>query len=106
MEPPISFPPMLPLPGTSRTVFSSELNWPKHSLPAYMGKTFPTISSFWVFVQEINTAYTPVGNTSLVDVIPLEFAEKKCQEILDWADTLDAEMSSETSSTAHVFLFQ
>ncbi|PVH97206.1 nitrate assimilation regulatory protein nirA [Periconia macrospinosa] len=105
-EPPISFPPLLPIPGNASAP-SGSLNivWPLHPLPAYMGRTFPTLSALWIIVQGINTMYFPTDDTPVAERVPLSFIELKCQQLLAWADTLCQEMLREQHPTTHVFVF-
>lgn len=107
LDPPIPFPPMLPVPGDAKTLMGSpKLVWPAHPLPAYMGRTFPKISSLWVIVQEINSIYVPTDRTPLAERVPLAFAELKCRKLLAWAEGLSSDLLWGAYSTSHILFFQ
>lgn len=107
LDPPIPFPPMLPVPGDAKTLIGSpKLVWPAHPLPAYMGRTFPKISSLWVIVQEINSIFIPTDHTPLVERVPLAFVELKCRKLLAWAEGLTSDLLWGAHSTCHILFFQ
>ena len=104
---PIEFPPVLPIPGdVSRKTNSSMFLWPPHTLPIYMGQTFPTLSKLWVIIQEIESVYTLTDSTPLVDRVSLAFAESKYQKLLAWADTILPQMLRGEHNSSHTLFFQ
>lgn len=106
-KPSIKYPPNLPIPGDGFDVFATlDAFGPTHPPPYYIGHAFITMCKFWIIVQEILAVYTMQDDTPLVERAIPSFAEAKYLKLLSWADTLPSELSNNTKSAAHVYLFQ
>jgi hypothetical protein len=105
---PIPYPPGLPIPGNTKRAVDlvTQMSWPEHPLPPYMGQTFPTMCKFWVLIQGIMAVYRTNATGPSRKTIPLAFAESKYQELLSWADTLKEGMSRGRLGHGHEFIFQ
>lgn len=90
---PITHPPILPAPGSTREQYSDEfkkLNL-KIEWSSYTSKSFPGISQFWAISQEVAVVYLNQRidrNRPLAEQVPVAFAEEKYQKLLAWADTM------------------
>ncbi|KAK8093112.1 uncharacterized protein PG998_014513 [Apiospora kogelbergensis] len=83
----IDYPPIIPVPGDEwRRETVSGLDWPKHSLPPWMGRAFPALCTLCVLAQEIAAVY--FIDREKHPQVSLAFAESKYQKLLEWAATL------------------
>jgi hypothetical protein len=85
---------------------SSQLPWPSHPLPLYMGQIFPTLCKLWVLIQEIESVYDLTNSIPLVDRVSLAFAESRYQMLLSWADTILPQMLLKQHNSTLVLFFQ
>jgi hypothetical protein len=105
---PVPYPPVLPLPGKSDRGIPglSDIQWPAHPLPDYMGGTFLVMCELWSIVQQVLAMYNAPRDGSLAEKVPLAFAEEKYQKLLSWADSLARELERKSHSLLHVLIFQ
>lgn len=79
----------MPIPGDEpRHEMMPNLEWPRHSLPDWMGCAFPALCTLWVLAQEIAAVYFVNQDKPLTERVSLAFAEAKYYKILEWAATL------------------
>ncbi|KAK8091857.1 hypothetical protein PG997_002218 [Apiospora hydei] len=100
---PIEYPPILPIPGahhdSSQRASVSNLEWPAHSLPTWMGCAFPALCTLWVLAQEIAAVYSTNREKPLFERVSLAFAESKYTKLLEWAATLGPELQRREQNT-------
>ncbi|KAK8109005.1 hypothetical protein PG984_014806 [Apiospora sp. TS-2023a] len=98
----IDYPPILPIPGEhheNRRDTMSNLEWPEHFLPDWMGCAFSSQCRLWVFAQEIAAVYFVNQQKPLVERVSLAFAESKYTRLLEWVATLGPELKRREQNT-------
>lgn len=72
----------------------------------YISCTFTALCGLWPLVQEIATVRHSTEGGRLSHNISLAFAESRFQKLLDWSDTLSADIAPRQDNPNHVLLFQ
>ncbi|KAK8057337.1 nitrate assimilation regulatory protein nirA [Apiospora saccharicola] len=106
----IEYPPILPIPGEhheKRRDTMSNLEWPEHFLPGWMGRAFSSHCRLWVLAQEIAAVYFVNQQKPLIERVSLAFAESKYTKLLEWVATLGPELKRREQNTpVDTLLFQ
>jgi len=107
-EPPIRYPPVLPIPGLADAGLDSDAGSYAFTSPfaPYMGRTFQTLCGFWTLMQEVFVVYNGLDPRPLRERVSLAFAEAKYQKLLAWSDSVDRSVSRGEHSPGHVLIFQ
>ncbi|KAI9152237.1 Notoamide biosynthesis transcriptional activator notL' [Paramyrothecium foliicola] len=102
----IAYPPISLIPGLANEEalnFRSNLDWPLHPLPGFMGQTFTALCKIWSIAREIATVYFDSPETDLAQRVPLAFVELKYQSLLECMNKLGPDMGD--YCVPHVLLF-
>lgn len=76
-----------------------------HTVPHYMGITFPSVCEFWCMMHRIAVAHHDLQNHPS-EWLSLQEAEMKYRELLAWAETLPPRLVRADDNTHHVLIFQ
>lgn len=77
----------------------------RHDLQ-YMRNSFSAVCKFRRIVAEVISVYNTKDYRCVADRIPLSFAERKYQKLLEWADGLDATQRRRAGMPHHVMILQ
>ena len=100
----ITLPPVIPIPGCKE----HDDIWLTNSLPEAIkvtSQTFSSVCKLWVISQEFATISCNL-DTAANPEKHFEAAETKYQELLQWANTLPADMTRKAACPAHVIYLQ
>lgn len=76
-----------------------------HTMPHYMGVTFPAVCEFWRIVHDVSLAHRDVQNRT-GRWLDLQEAEMKYREIMAWAESLPPALARGAEKPHHVIIFQ
>ena len=91
--------------GVANGVAGGATNGPTHTVPRYMGITFPSVCEFWRIMHSIALAHNNLQNRNS-EWLNLQEAEMKYREVLAWAENLPPRLVRADDNTHHALIFQ
>ncbi|KAM0242114.1 hypothetical protein ACHAP5_007351 [Fusarium lateritium] len=104
VDPPILYPPVLPIPG-DQDRYRSGRTWLPHPLPGYAGQTSACLCNLWLASHGSKHLYSVQYPPPTTGENAFRAVEVAYQRLLVWADDLEAQMHRGEHSASHLLFF-
>ncbi|KAM0290474.1 hypothetical protein ACHAO9_004831 [Fusarium lateritium] len=104
VDPPILYPPVLPIPG-DQDRYRSGRTWLPQPLPGYAGQTSACLCNLWLASHGSKHLYSVQYPPPTTGENAFRAVEVAYQRLLVWADDLEAQMHRGEHSASHLFFF-